>query len=52
MIAMKSSIGERIFRADYKRRIKMFKMLVSSVMEQKYGDGTEMKGWTRSRGSI
>lgn len=42
-IAMKKmwSIGERLFRDDYKQRIKMFEALVASVALY----GAEMWGW-------
>lgn len=49
MIAMKMSwsIGERIFKDDYRRRMKMFEALVGSVAL--YGDlgGRKKIGWTK-----
>lgn len=43
MIAMKQtwSIGERLFKDDYKKRIKMFNALVGSIALY----GTEVRGW-------
>jgi len=47
VIAMKQtwSIGERLFKEDFVRRVKMFDALVGSVAL--YGGGERKKGWTK-----
>lgn len=51
IIAMKKiwSIGERIFKENYKRRMKMFDALVGSVALYQWRYGEIKKGWNKKK---